>query len=213
MNHSMAISECFSAGASAARWTRCGPFALILAWMAVLGGCATTAPNTNTARTLSDQLGAAINAGSTDALKATLATDAVLMRGNAPALIGREAIVEYYAWAFKQGQYNLSFSSEALEPAGSYAVDRGTFKATIKAAGARAAVPASGRYLHVLVRQPGGGWNLWRGSWTFAPPLDTTSCDGTGARSCCCKDIGGNDCIARPNEGCSSTYPIPILLP
>jgi hypothetical protein len=44
------------------------------------------------------------------------------------------------------------------------------------------------------------------------PVAAATSCSATGTRSCCCKDIGGNDCI-KNSTGCTADYPIPILLP
>jgi hypothetical protein len=42
--------------------------------------------------------------------------------------------------------------------------------------------------------------------------LEGTSCSSTGSRSCCCKDIGGNDCI-KNTTGCDGDYPTPVLLP
>jgi hypothetical protein len=42
--------------------------------------------------------------------------------------------------------------------------------------------------------------------------VEGTSCSSTGSRSCCCKDIGGSDCI-KNTTGCTGDYPTPILLP
>jgi ketosteroid isomerase-like protein len=142
----------------------------------------------------------------------TLTQDAVLVRSSGPALVGADAIAASYAKAFKQVGYKVSLSSEQMEQAGKYVVDRGTFVGTLSTADGKSSVPVSGKYLHVLTDDLNGGWKFWRGSWTFANPR-ATSCDDTGARSCCCKSIDADDCVARPNEGCGSTYPIPILLP
>jgi hypothetical protein len=51
-----------------------------------------------------------------------------------------------------------------------------------------------------------------RGSLPPNPVAAATSCSATGTRSCCCKDIGGNDCIKNAT-GCTADFPIPILLP
>jgi ketosteroid isomerase-like protein len=172
-------------------------------------------PNLETARPITEQINKALNSGDSEQLKSTLASDAVLLRGVTRQLSGRDTIAERYAAAFKQVKYDVSLASDALEPAGDFAIDRGKFSGTLKTVDGKTSAQVKGRYFHVLHLEPGGNWKLWRGVWTFASALesDTTSCDATGARSCCCKDIGGNDCVARPNEGCSSTYPVPILLP
>jgi len=51
-----------------------------------------------------------------------------------------------------------------------------------------------------------------RGDIYTNPVAAATSCSATGTRSCCCKDIGGNDCI-KNSTGCTADFPIPILLP
>jgi len=185
---------------------------LALGLVGSICGCSNK-PDIDGARAVPGQLSSALNDGSVDQLKTTLADDAVLVRGNARALVGRDAIAGYYDGAFRQIEYKISFSSETLESAGELAIDRGRFEGTLKSTDGKASVPVSGEYFHVLKDEPGSGWKIWRGTWTFATPLEATSCQDTGARSCCCKDIGGNDCVARPNDGCSSTYPVPILLP
>lgn len=176
--------------------------------------CACTSkPNVDAARSVSGQIGKALDAGDTERLKANLTDDTLLERGSAPALIGRDAVVANFAAAFKQISYDVSLSSEAIEPAGKFVIDRGRLEGTLKSADGKTSAPVFGKYFHVLKWQPAGGWKVWRAVWTFGKPAAATSCGATGARSCCCKDIGGNDCIARPNEGCPSTYPTPILLP
>lgn len=170
-------------------------------------------PGIEGARALPGQFAAALNSASIDQLQRTLTDDAVLVRGNASPLTGRKAITDHYKEAFEQVRYEISFSSEALEPAGDLAVDRGKFAGTLKTVDGKTSVVVSGQYFHILKIDQEGGWSIWRGMWTFAQPIAATSCQDTGARSCCCTDIGGNDCIARPNEGCPSTHPIPILLP
>lgn len=169
-------------------------------------------PNTESARSLPGQIANALNSGSADNLGAALAQDAVLIRDNGPALAGSGAVTGAYAKAFQQVGYKVSLSSEQMEAADDLIIDRGRFEGTLHTVDGKVSLPVEGNYLHVLKREWNGDWRVWRGAWTFGNAA-ATSCSDTGARSCCCKDIGGNDCIARPNEGCSSTYPVPILLP
>jgi ketosteroid isomerase-like protein len=174
-----------------------------------------TTSNLESARPVTQQINKALNSGDIEQLKSTLADDVVLLRGVTHPISGRDKVVDSYSRAFKQVKYDVSLASDALEPAGEFAIDRGKFTGTLTTLDGKTSAPVKGKYFHVLHLEPGGNWKLWRGVWTFASAMenDTTSCSDTGARSCCCKDIGGNDCVARPNDGCSSTYPVPILLP
>ncbi len=186
--------------------------AISLPVLACLCACSSR-PSIEAARSVSGQIGNALNSSDTDRLGANLMDDAVLVRGNAPTLVGRDAIVASYAAAFKQIGYNVSLLSEAIERADEFVIDRGRLGGTVKSADTKTSEPVLGKYFHILKLETDGAWKVWRAVWTFDNPTAATSCDQTGARSCCCKDIGGNDCIARPNDGCTSTYPVPILLP
>lgn len=183
---------------------------LALIAVCIMTSCGTK-PDIGKARAMPGEIGKALNSGNSDQLKAVLANDAVLVRDNAPTLVGADAIASAYSKAFKQVGYRVSLTSEELNHVGELAVDRGKFEGTLSTPDGKTSVPVSGSYFHVL-KSNGGDWVFWRGSWTFANPT-ATSCDGTGSRSCCCKDIGGNDCVAAPAGGCPSTHPIPILLP
>ena len=183
---------------------------LLVFSLALLLSACTGKPNIEEARAVSSQIGKALNARDTGQLQANLAEDAVLTRGNAAALVGRDAIVKQYVAAFQQINYDVTLTSEAIEPAGEYAIDRGRFEGTLKSADGKTSSPVFGKYFHVLKWQPGGNWKVWQAVWTFTA---ATSCSATGARNCCCKDIGGNDCIKRPETGCTTDYPLSILLP
>jgi ketosteroid isomerase-like protein len=189
---------------------RVAPF-LLAAFLACVCAC-TNKPDVQAARSISGEIEKALNSKDAEKLKANLADDAVLLLANQTVLAGADAIASRYAGAFKQINYNLSLSSTGIEPAGDLVLDRGSFAGDIKSADGRTTAPVSGKYMHVLKLQA-GRWQIWRAAWEFDKPTEQTSCEKTGTRSCCCKDIGGNDCIARPDNGCTSEFPTSILLP
>jgi ketosteroid isomerase-like protein len=182
--------------------------AVCLSFLACVCSCANK-PDVESARAVSDQVGNALNSKDTEKLKANLTDDAVLLRNNEPPLVGRDAIVSRYAAGFREIDYDISLISEETQPAGELVIDRGRIEGKVKSKDGRTSMPVSGKYFHVLKGSPGRLWNV---VWEFGQPLAKTSCDSTGSRSCCCKDIGGDDCI-KNETGCSGTFPIPILLP
>ncbi len=187
-------------------------FAVCLGLLACIYGC-TNKPDVEGARSVSDQVGKALNSKDTEKLKANLADHAVFLLANEPAIVGRDAIVSRYATAFKEIDYNVSLLSKEIEATGEFVLDRGSFKGSIKSTDGRASAPVLGKYLHVLKSQAGGRWKIWRAVWEFDNPVAAQTCSETGTRSCCCKSISGSDCIKRPETGCTTDYPISILLP
>ena len=123
-------------------------------------------PNLESARSVSDQIGRAINSKDAGKLKANLADDALFIRANGPA-VSRDDFIYSYENGFKGINYNVSFSSEEIAPAGEFVIARGSFRGDIKSVDGRAAAPVSGKYLHVLKGQPDGSWKIWRGAWEF----------------------------------------------
>jgi uncharacterized protein (TIGR02246 family) len=175
--------------------------------------CACTSkPDIEAARSVSGDIEKALSSKDIERFKANFTDDAVLLLPNQAAMAGADAIASRYAAAFKQINYNLSLTSSAIESAGDVAVDRGSFGGNIKSGDGGATAQVSGKYLNVLKWQA-GRWRILRAAWEFEQPADPVSCSATGSRSCCCKDIGGNDCVKSPEKGCDSDYPISILLP
>ena len=184
-----------------------------LALLVCLCACSSK-PNMEAARTVSAQVGSALNSGDAEKLKASLDDNAVLLLVNRPPIAGSGAIASFYSSAFNQVGYDLNFTSVELKSAGDLVVDRGTIGGRITSKNGQVTTPVKGKYLNVLRAQEGGLWKLLTGSWEFDPPVltDKQSCEATGSRSCCCTSISGDDCV-KNETGCSGTYNIPILLP
>jgi len=125
----------------------------------------------------------ALNSGRADKLKSTFAKLAVLVRGTEPALVGSDAVAAAYGEAFKQIHYKVSFSPEQREQAGDMVIERRRFDGTLNTLDDKVSVSVSGKYFQILKRQA-SDWRFWKGSWTFSDAT-ATSCDATGARSCC----------------------------
>ena len=189
-------------------------FAVCLALLVCLCAC-TSKPNIEAARSVSAQIGSALNSSDAEKLKGNLDDNAVLLIVSHPPIVGNSAIASFYSAAFNQVGYDLTFTSVELKPAGDLVVDRGTIGGQIRTKDGTLSTRVSGKYLNVLTAQQGDRpWKLLTGSWEFDPPIltDKTSCDALGTRNCCCTSISADDCI-KNEKGCSGTYGTPILLP
>lgn len=114
-------------------------------------------------KSLFDARIAANNAGDGSAFAALFTDDAILMRGDDPALIGTEAILSNHQ--AHHGQFTEEITGELVEVEafGDWAFDRGIFtiKLTPKAGGEPTGLTA--RFIDLLKRQPDGSWKIYRG--------------------------------------------------
>jgi ketosteroid isomerase-like protein len=178
----------------------------LLVW---IYGCVSK-PDVEGARSVSSQIGEALNSKDIERLETSLADDAILLNANEPAFVGREAIVSRYATGFKEIDYSVSLESEEIKPAGTFLIERGLLTGNVKTTDGRTSAPVSGKYLHVLKSQA-GAWKIWRGAWDFNVALGI-SCSQTGSKVCCCEGTM-TDCIKKPTGGCPDDRAITVLLP
>ena len=65
--------------------------------------------------------------GNVESLVSIFAEDAWQFAPNRPALVGRAAIREFWAAAFKWGRWEFTFNTEAVDVCGPLAVERGKY--------------------------------------------------------------------------------------
>ncbi len=89
--------------------------------------------------------------------------------------IGNAAIRELYAAAMAQVKLGARFNTEEIRVLSDLAYERGTYILTVsdKATG-QVLSTAVNRHIHVLQRQPGGGWKTWRMMTNSPTPAPAT---------------------------------------
>jgi len=101
-------------------------------------------------------------AGATDLLAAMFAEDAWQMPPNSPALVGREAIRQFWSQAVKWGKWEFSLQTQDVSVSGPVAVERGKyvlkFVAGPSAPPGMASFQDRGNYLVHWRRERDGEW-------------------------------------------------------
>jgi ketosteroid isomerase-like protein len=163
-------------------------------------------PDLAAARAAADQVSSALNSKNSAQFADGLTEDAVLLRENAPAIVGRSQIASLFASKFKELDYALSFKSEEVTAADGVVFDRGSFKGTVKAKDL--SEPTAGKYLYAL-RCRAASCKVWSMVWEFDDSAAET-CPATGATCCCKTDLG--DCQAKSGF-CPDDHPIVVIRP
>jgi uncharacterized protein (TIGR02246 family) len=103
------------------------------------------------------------DASDLEAAASVFTDDAVISAHGAPDTIGNAAIRELYAAAMAQVKLGARFNTEEIRVLGDLAYERGTYTLTVsdKTKG-HVLSTAVNRHIHVLQRQPDGGWKTWR---------------------------------------------------
>ncbi len=104
------------------------------------------------------------------------ADDALVLYPNKPAVAGRAAILAYFQSFFAEfAQADFELTSAEIEVAGSWALDRGTYrwKGLPRAGGDP--VEDHGKYLVILQRQADGSWKIARDMDNSDRPLAQAS--------------------------------------
>ena len=151
------------------------PRALLVCVSALLAACSppappTVAPTAQSAaadeqdiREFLHHIEQIFDASDLEAAASVFTDDAVISAHGAPDAIGNAAIRELYAAAMAQVKLGARFNTEEIRVLGDLAYERGTYTLTVsdKATG-QVLSTAVNRHIHVLQRQPGGGWKTWR---------------------------------------------------
>ena len=108
----------------------------------------------------------AYNSRDTAALVTILTDDVVFLPPGAPAMVGRDNVVAMHQASFRQSadRYTsaLDHSSSEIIVAGDWAVDRGTYVATITPADGGEASAYDHKYIYIWARQGDGSYKLRR---------------------------------------------------
>ncbi len=99
----------------------------------------------------------AVLAGDSGATVAQFTEDAVLMPPNQPLVEGRPDIGAWYT-PFTVTEYTVTEAQ--VDGRGGLAYDRGTYSVTFSTEGMPEPVSVTGKYVHILRKQPDGSW-LW----------------------------------------------------
>lgn len=129
-------------------------------------GIASDASDVSAINALQKQIDSAIINGDTDRYLTLVTDDAVLMPPNAQAVVGRDAIRKLskaMSESFRIEKYVPS--NEEIVIAGDWAFRRASFAWSIRSIRTGDLTEATGKFIIVYSRQPGGSWKLARDIW------------------------------------------------
>jgi uncharacterized protein (TIGR02246 family) len=108
----------------------------------------------------------AYNSRDVAGLVTVLTEDVVFLPPGAPAMVGRDNVVAMHQAAFRQSadQYtsSLEHSSDEIIVADDWAIDRGTYVATITPLDGGEPGSYDHKYVYIWARQNDGSYKLWR---------------------------------------------------
>lgn len=99
---------------------------------------------------------------------------AVAMPPNSPALVGREAIGEFFSDLFAQGEIEVENKTETIKIQKDLAIGSGVYTLTLTPPEGEA-VTEVGKWVAIAVRQADGSWRTIRNIWNSDMPLPTGS--------------------------------------
>lgn len=111
------------------------------------------------------QFEAAENASDIAQVRASLASDIVLMAPNAPAAVGIDSAAARLQRTFDAGRLEIHYTSEEIEVFGDWGFDRGTYRYTMTPKSGAEPSSQTGKYLWISQRQADGSWKLSRVTW------------------------------------------------
>jgi uncharacterized protein (TIGR02246 family) len=102
------------------------------------------------------------------------AQDAVIIAPAAPDVVGFDGIRSLYTSVMQQNSMTVHFSTEEIAVAGDLAYEHGTYTLRIsdKHTG-KVMQDVKNKHIHILKRQPDGGWKTWRMMVSSADPASS----------------------------------------
>ena len=112
-----------------------------------------------------------MKANDAEALGRLVTEDAVLMPPNEPAVVGRAAVIDWFAGVVKQARTTgIGVPQREVIVAGDWAIERGSFLWKVAPAAGGAPIEDQGNFLAIHQRQIDGTWKVTRNIWNSTLP-------------------------------------------
>jgi uncharacterized protein (TIGR02246 family) len=105
---------------------------------------------------------ASLNAGDVERWAALWSEEGVQLPPDEPAVVGKQGIRDRMRAGLDRFTFDMAIANEETRAAGDLAFARGTYKATLTPKQGGKQVPIDGKFMTILVRQPDGGWKIYR---------------------------------------------------
>jgi len=113
----------------------------------------------------------AMKANDAQALGRLVTEDAVLMPPNQPAVVGRAAVIDWFAGVVKQARTTgVGVPQREVIVAGDWAIERGSFTWKVAPTAGGAPIEDRGNFLAIYQRQTDGAWKVTRNIGNSTPP-------------------------------------------
>ena len=147
-------------------------FFLVVAFLAI-GSCTKKVDieaDIEAIKNLTEEYDATLKAGDLDRWMSLYTDDAVRMPPNIPALVGKDAIRNFYQPFFEQYAIDINETCEEVIVCGDWAFVRGTYTYTITPKMGGEPSRDSGKLVAFHKRQPDGSWMIYRNIWNSNLP-------------------------------------------
>jgi len=124
-------------------------------------------------KNLTKEYDAIINSGDLDSWMSLYADDAVRMQPNMPALVGKDAIRNFYQPIFEQYVIDINETCEEVIVCGDWAFVRGTYTYTMTPKVGGDPSLDSGKWIALHKRQSDGSWNIYRNIFNSDLPFSS----------------------------------------
>ncbi len=113
----------------------------------------------------------AMKANDAQALGRLVTEDAVLMPPNQPVVVGRAAVVDWFAGVVRQARTTgVGVPQREVIVAGDWAIERGSFTWKVAPTAGGAPIEDRGNFLAIYQRQTDGAWRVTRNIWNSTLP-------------------------------------------
>ena len=117
-------------------------------------------------KTLINQVERAFNEGDLDAYMSTVADDAVVLEPNEPAIIGKEAIRDWYGF-IESMSFDMKIFIDEIEVSGDWAFHRSNWKGSWTEEDSGQKTEIESKDIGILKRQPDGSWKTTHTIFNF----------------------------------------------
>ena len=107
----------------------------------------------------------AFNEGNIENYIALIADDAVWMPPGVGAIVGKDAISDWYKGFMPNSQFDIDIINESTELHGEFAFQREVWKGTITSKQGGEPFHHNAMCLNVLRKQADGTWKIWKSIW------------------------------------------------